>query len=722
MDSNACSQPSSTTTSNTSLSPKANTSRTSCSSTSERERRRKEESELLNCGYRRSTLAFALLIVALQFDSTVAEKSLYTDKDHVLELDVTNFDQSIYNQPRAFFVEFYASWCGHCIHYKPTFVQFATSLRSWTSTVQVTVVNCAAEENSPLCRQHAIAAFPTLKVYFKVNSKSKDDGDQFQGDKYNLPEMTKSVVDLVRKDYEHEHPIGWPKLELTPSTSTLSDLWSSASTASLLAVVVDKEPYGDGYAAMINYHSDPHVHLVVVNSTHPIAVQFGGLAVPSLYVFKRDNPHSPSYSSNEVVDFAKIQMEIDKLTENLPAAAVPNQAVEPPSQHAVVDTKRTVDVVNWRQFEVQYLDLTSALKYMLTQEIPRRNTIDGFHLKVLKDWIHVLRAYLPLSPPVRRLFYKLDEYIQPLNTMTADEWLGKVKAFQEELGHPLPSESKYLACKGSQSNLRGYTCGLWTTFHVITVEAYKQNKHNPSFSPYAEVLEPIHQFIYNYLSCSECAKNFDKMAKETLSSVRTPEDTVLWLWRAHNRANKRLSGAAAEDPHFPKQQFPPTSICSRCHRQGGEFDEAEVLKFLTEYYADIKTDQVRPEPAYKVNEYADGKLKKISDKHLNPKFAGMSGKVDRMEEAEKRLNDEKARPWGNGDLNYMSTHPRDADRKTYYFILLMIFAVLVIGIYYKYRQNRHRFWKSFYNYKDDYKYKFMPWSKDQSSNLMKYTA
>jgi thiol oxidase len=131
------------------------------------------------------------------------------------------------------------------------------------------------------------------------------------------------------------------------------------------------------------------------------------------------------------------------------------------------------------------------------------------------------------------------------------------------------------------------------------------------------------------------------MARETLHEVRTPEDTVLWLWRAHNRANKRLAGGTSEDPNFPKQQFPPTAICQRCRTPSGEFDEAEVLTFLTQYYSNIKTDKVRvsfevinlhqmifqPEPGYKVNEYADGKLKKTEEKHLNPKFAGMAGKV-----------------------------------------------------------------------------------------------
>jgi len=256
-------------------------------------------------------------------------------------------------------------------------------------------------------------------------------------------------------------------------------------------------------------------------------------------------------------------------------------------------------------------------------------------------------------------------------------------------------------------------------FHTVTVEAYKQNKHNPNYSPYNEVLEPLHQFIFNYLSCVECAKNFNKMAKETLNEVKTPEDTVLWLWKAHNRANKRLAGDPSEDPKFPKHQFPSATLCPKCHFPSGEFNEAEVLNFLTQYYSSIKTDQVRPEPAYKVNEYADGKLKNVADKHLNPKFAGMAGKVDRLEETEGRLNNEKGRKqWNDNSLPYLKTEPQSADRSTFYFIWIVIIAAIGIG-YFNYRKNRSKFWKTFYYYND---YKLLPWNKNSNSNLMKYVA
>uniref|UniRef100_A0A0M3JJC8 FAD_SOX domain-containing protein n=1 Tax=Anisakis simplex TaxID=6269 RepID=A0A0M3JJC8_ANISI len=47
--------------------------------------------------------------------------------------------------------------------------------------------------------------------------------------------------------------------------------------------------------------------------------------------------------------------------------------------------------VNWTQFEVQLVDLTSAMYYILKDEIPRRQIIEGENLNALKLWIHMLK-------------------------------------------------------------------------------------------------------------------------------------------------------------------------------------------------------------------------------------------------------------------------------------------------------------------------------------------
>jgi thiol oxidase len=44
---------------------------------------------------------------------------------------------------------------------------------------------------------------------------------------------------------------------------------------------------------------------------------------------------------------------------------------------------------------------------------------------------------------------------------------------QEDQGRPFPVNGDWDHCNGSTPVLRGYTCGLWTVFHVLTISAYK---------------------------------------------------------------------------------------------------------------------------------------------------------------------------------------------------------------------------------------------------------
>ena len=92
-------------------------------------------------------------------------------------------------------------------------------------------------------------------------------------------------------------------------------------------------------------------------------------------------------------------------------------------------------------------------------------------------------------------------------------------------------------------------------------------------------------FIRHFFSCQECSKNFAKESLNLEQEVKTLDDSILWLWRTHNRVNKRLHGDNTEDPKHPKVQFPPSSMCPSCW-QGEEdlWQEKNVLVFLKDFY------------------------------------------------------------------------------------------------------------------------------------------
>lgn len=145
--------------------------------------------------------------------------------------------------------------------------------------------------------------------------------------------------------------------------------------------------------------------------------------------------------------------------------------------------------------------------------------------------------------------------------------------------------NNWIGCKGSSSNFRGYSCGLWELFHFLTVQsAADSNSSDP-----LDVLKAVHGFVKNFFGCTDCSQHFQAMADELLIwQVSSKDDAVLWLWKAHNQVNRRLAGDATEDPAYPKIQFPSQSACARCRDQMSNWQTQEVLHFLKEFYSSSK--------------------------------------------------------------------------------------------------------------------------------------
>ena len=105
---------------------------------------------------------------------------------------------------------------------------------------------------------------------------------------------------------------------------------------------------------------------------------------------------------------------------------------------------------------------------------------------------------------------------------------------------------------------------------------------------YKDVLAAIAGYMKHFFGCSYCSKHFTQMAESMESEVTSPKEVVLWLWRSHNKVNKRLHGEASEDPKHPKVPFPPKSVCPKCYQMTDsrdvQFQEDEVLRYLLELY------------------------------------------------------------------------------------------------------------------------------------------
>ena len=92
----------------------------------------------------------------------------------------------------------------------------------------------------------------------------------------------------------------------------------------------------------------------------------------------------------------------------------------------------------------------------------------------------------------------------------------------------LPKIEKYINCLGSKPQFRGYPCGLWTLFHVLTVRQYERE---PSMDGVREVIDGIRSFVAFFFGCKECSENFAIETKDYLNHLKGPRDAVIYLWR-----------------------------------------------------------------------------------------------------------------------------------------------------------------------------------------------
>lgn len=147
-----------------------------------------------------------------------------------------------------------------------------------------------------------------------------------------------------------------------------------------------------------------------------------------------------------------------------------------------------------------------------------------------------------------------------------------------------------LSCSRGEAG-RGFTCGLWETFHAATVGVVYYNRNQVEdaalIAPEA-VAKTIRDFIEFFFSCEECRQNFlkmydtcafnrcDRLAKKTsLTGDNVSElewqAVSLWLHEVHNDVNVRLmKEAAARTKLVPTRQdaldaqWPSERNCRPC--------------------------------------------------------------------------------------------------------------------------------------------------------------
>lgn len=232
---------------------------------------------------------------------------------------------------------------------------------------------------------------------------------------------------------------------------------------------------------------------------------------------------------------------------------------------------------------IYQLDLENALRYSIGHEIPLHKVIKDEKMEALKKYLNVLAEYFPLR--YGNIFLEtIYSIVKIRDNMSGEGFSQVVKSLEEEMSPIYSGPSQWVGCKGSKEGYRGYPCGLWTMFHMLTVNYANENKrseHDPK-----KILEAMHGYIRHFFGCADCAQHFVEMTgKNKIFEVSNVNDSILWLWSAHNEVNARLSGDDTEDPEHRKVQYPTAKHCPNCRYENGTWNEENVLRYLKAKYS-----------------------------------------------------------------------------------------------------------------------------------------
>ncbi|XP_076061148.1 sulfhydryl oxidase 2-like isoform X2 [Oratosquilla oratoria] len=302
--------------------------------------------------------------------------------------------------------------------------------------------------------------------------------------------------------------------------------------------------------------------------------------------------------------------------------------------------------------QIFMIDIENALSYALRHEVSSHKIITGEALEAVQNFLSVAH-YLPVRPKVLKFLSDLHDYaVGHDDVIRGEDFLNKINSLQSSEMF-LPEQREWVGCKGSNPKYRGYPCGLWTTFHSLTVNAVLMDGERPDFNPLMP-LRAIYTYVKHFFSCSYCSEHFQEMYNEDAEqSVHNPEDGILWLWRGHNKVNKRLKGHPSEDPEHPKQPFPSQTACPECWNSSGNYNETNVLRYLKSVYS-------RGAISLKDTQVTDTKVRNRQSKvyealqnDINIKETSQQG---RLKINQKRMNYETSVPsnsWGfnNTDIS-----------------------------------------------------------------------
>ncbi|XP_032904793.1 sulfhydryl oxidase 2-like isoform X4 [Amblyraja radiata] len=392
--------------------------------------------------------------------------SLYGGEDAVVILEAQAVKALLANSPSAWVVEFYSSWCGHCVSFAPTWRTLARDVQDWELAIRVGAMDCAEENNFAACADYGIHFYPTFR-YFKALVGQFATGEDYYGPNKELQTFRHTMIDFLQNSTYPNKPPACPVLEPASSFSILSDLGKHQKHYT--AVIFETASSYVGREVILDLMQ--YENIVVkraVNTDEKLMGKLNITSVPSCYLFHPNGSRGLIYTQRSLRSYYTSNLKsLPGVTERLPFQNVVSVRLKEDTIAALKPWKDN------DQGKVYFADLESSLHYLLRVELASHKILEGPELTSLKDLITVLSKLFPGPQPVVKLLETLQEWLVslPLDKIPYDAILDLVNNKMRISGMFLRNTVEWVGCQGSQPQYRGYPCSLWTLFHILTVHA-----------------------------------------------------------------------------------------------------------------------------------------------------------------------------------------------------------------------------------------------------------
>ncbi|KAM8817879.1 sulfhydryl oxidase 1 isoform 2-T2 [Rhynchonycteris naso] len=518
-----------------------------------------------------------LLLLGVPGVGAAPRSALYSPSDPLTLLGADTVRGAVLGSRSAWAVEFFASWCGHCIAFAPTWKALANDIKDWRPALNLGALDCADEANSAVCRDFNIPGFPTVR-FFTAFSKN--------GPGTPLPVAGADVQTLRERliDALQSHTITWPPACPPLESARLEEIngFFARNNEDYLALIFEKEGSYLGREVILDLSQREGIAVRrVLNTEGDVVSKFDVTDFPSCYLLFRNG------SASRVPVLVESRSFYTTYLQRFSGAT--RQAAQ---TTAAPTTANTAAPTVWKvadRSKIYMADLESALHYILRVEVGKFSVLEGQRLVALRRFMAVLAQYFPGQPLVQNFLHSMNEWLRRQQRKKIPYGFFQTALESRQEGAVITKKVNWVGCQGSEPHFRGFPCSLWVLFHFLTVQATRQSVDQSQEAAKAqEVLQAIRGYVRFFFGCRECASHFEQMAANSMHRVGSRESAVLWLWSSHNKVNARLAGAPSEDPQFPKVQWPPRELCSSCHnelRGTPVWDLGSILSFFKTHFS-----------------------------------------------------------------------------------------------------------------------------------------